>query len=59
MELDDEGTNVSRTLIQIISEETMPNLLAAMAIKPERIIHLRTSSMVAASKALKRAYAWV
>jgi len=45
------------TLIQIVSEETMPNLLAAMAIRPERIVHLCTPAMTAASKALERAYA--
>ena len=44
------------TLIQIISDETMPNLLAAMAIKPERIVHLCTPAMEGATVALERAY---
>ncbi len=47
---------MNATLIQIVSEETMPNLLAAMAIKPERIVHLCTSSMAGTSAALERAY---
>ena len=47
---------MSATLIQIVSEETMPNLLAAMAIKPERIVHLCTPAMAGASAALERAY---
>lgn len=47
---------MSKTLIQIVSEETMPNLLAAMAIKPERIVHLCTPAMESASAALERAY---
>ena len=52
---------MSATLIQIVSEETMPNLLAAMAIKPKRIVHLCTPAMAGASAALERAYgqAWV
>ena len=45
-----------RTLIQVISEETMPSLLAAMAIKPERVVHLCTPSMASASSSLERAY---
>lgn len=47
---------MAHTLIQIISEETMPNLLAAMAIKPERIVHLCTPAMEGATAALERAY---
>ena len=47
---------MSATLIQIVSEETMPNLLAAMAIKPERIVHLCTPAMEGATTALERAY---
>ena len=44
------------TLIQIISEETMPNLLAAMALKPQKVIHLCTPLMRRASRALHLAY---
>ena len=52
---------MSHTLIQIISEETMPNLLAAMALNPERVVHLCTPAMEGASAALERAYgqSWV
>ena len=52
---------MSHSLIQIVSEETMPNLLAAMAIKPDRVVHLCTPAMADASAALERAYgqAWV
>jgi len=52
---------VKTTLIQIVSEETMPNLLAAMAIKPDRVVHLCTPAMADASAALERAYGqtWV
>ena len=34
----------------------MPNLLAAMAIKPERVVHLCTPAMLDATAALQRAY---
>ncbi len=47
---------MTHTLIQIVSEETMPNLLAAMAIKPERVVHLCTPAMANSSAALERAY---
>jgi hypothetical protein len=47
---------MSCTLIQIVSDEAMPNLLAAMALKPENIIHLTTPRMLKAAKALERAY---
>ena len=43
-------------LIQIISRQTMPNLLAAMAVKPARIVHICTPSMKGVSAALTKAY---
>lgn len=46
-----------KTLIQIVSQQTMPNLLAAMAVRPERIVHICTPVMKAASENLRRAYA--
>lgn len=47
---------MSCTLIQIVSDEAMPNLLAAMALKPARVVHLCTPRMEKAAKALERAY---
>lgn len=44
------------TLIQLVSDQAMPNLLAAMALTPQRIIHLCTTDMSAASERLRRAY---
>ena len=49
--------NKSKTLVQIVSRQTMPNLLAAMAMRPERIIHICTPAMKAVSGNLVRAYA--
>ena len=43
-------------LIQIISRQTMPNLLAAMAVEPARIVHICTPSMKGVSAALTKAY---
>lgn len=45
-----------KTLIQLVSEQTMPNLLPAMAIQPERIVHLCTPQMQSVSNHLVRAY---
>jgi len=47
---------MAKTLIQIISKQTMQNLLAAMAVKPEKIVHVCTPSMQKASAALSQAY---
>lgn len=46
------------TLIQLVSEQAMPNLLAAMAIKPARIVHLCTDTPKTrkGSDSLRRAY---
>lgn len=46
-----------KTLIQLVSEQTMQNLLPAMAIQPERIVHLCTPRMQSVSEALVRAVA--
>ena len=46
----------SKTLVQIVSRQTMPNLLAAMAVRPERIVHVCTPAMKSASSNLSRAY---
>lgn len=45
-----------KTLIQLVSEQTMQNLLPAMALRPERIVHLCTPRMQDVSEALSRAY---
>ncbi len=45
-----------KTLIQLVSEQTMQNLLPAMALKPECIVHLCTPRMKHVSEALVRAY---
>ena len=45
-----------KTLLQLVSEQTMQNLLPAMALRPERIIHLCTPRMQEVSEALSRAY---
>lgn len=47
---------MSKTLVQIVSRQTMPNLLAAMAVRPERIVHVCTPAMKSASSNLSRAY---
>jgi hypothetical protein len=46
------------TLIQLVSEQAMPNLLAAMAIQPDRIVHLCTDTPKTrkGSDSLRRAY---
>lgn len=44
------------TLLQLVSEQTMQNLLPAMALRPERIVHLCTPQMQDVSEALSRAY---
>lgn len=46
-----------KTLVQIVSRQTMPNLLAAMAVRPERIVHVCTPAMKVTSGNLVRAYA--
>lgn len=45
-----------KTLIQLVSEQTMQNLLPAMALRPECVVHLCTPRMQAVSEALVRAY---
>lgn len=45
-----------KTLIQLVSEQTMQNLLPAMALRPECIVHLCTPRMQSVSEALVRAY---
>lgn len=44
------------TLIQLVSAQAMPNLLAAMALDPETIVHCCTPSMEKRSAGLARAY---
>lgn len=44
------------TLIQLVSEQTMQNLLPAMALQPECVVHLCTPRMQSVSEALVRAY---
>jgi hypothetical protein len=43
------------TLIQLISEQTMPNLLAMIRLRPERVVHLYTARTKNQSHALKKA----
>lgn len=45
-----------KTLVQLVSDQTMQNLLPAMALRPERIVHLCTPRMQSVSEALVRAY---
>ena len=47
---------MSMTLVQIVSRQTMPNLLAAMAVRPERIVHVCTPAMKSVSGNLSGAY---
>lgn len=47
---------MTKILIQIVSKQTMPNLLAAMAVKPDRIVHVCTPSMKRTSSSLTQAY---
>jgi hypothetical protein len=44
------------TLIQLVSAQAMQNLLAALALRPARIVHLCTQEMEARNEALSRAY---
>ena len=41
------------TLIQLISEQTMPNLLAMIRLRPEKVVHLYTARTKNQSHALK------
>jgi hypothetical protein len=43
------------TLIQLISEQTMPNLLAMIRLRPDRVVHLFTERTKSQSYALKNA----
>lgn len=43
------------TLIQLISEQTMPNLLAMIRLRPQKVIHLYTPRTKSQSYALKKA----
>ena len=43
------------TLIQLISEQTMPNLLAMMRLRPQKVVHLYTPRTKNQSYALKKA----
>lgn len=45
-----------QTLIHLVSDQAMPNLLAAMALKPSRIIHCCTPSMIHRGTQLASAY---
>ncbi len=44
------------TLIQLVSAQATPNLLAAMALQPKKIIHCCTASMMKRSEHLSKAY---
>jgi len=43
------------TLIQLVGQQAMPNLLAAIAVRPDRIVHLWTRKTRAASEQLRDA----
>jgi hypothetical protein len=43
------------TLIQLISEQTMPNLLAMIRLRPKRVVHLYTNRTKNQSRTLKNA----
>lgn len=43
------------TLIQLVGQQAMPNLLAAVAVRPDRIVHLWTRKTRAASEQLRDA----
>lgn len=43
------------TLVQLISEQTMPNLLAMIRLRPDQVVHLFTDRTKSQSHALKRA----
>ncbi|NCD32198.1 MAG: DUF1887 family protein [Spartobacteria bacterium] len=45
-----------KILIQLVSDQSMPNLLATMALKPDKIIHCCTDHMVGRHEHLQRAY---
>ena len=47
--------NAMKTLIQLVGQQAMPNLLAAIAIKPNRIVHLWTAKTRTASENLRNA----
>ena len=44
-----------KTLIQLVGQQAMPNLLAAIAVRPDRIVHLWTRKTRAASEQLRDA----